>query len=150
MFTSGEAGTLTKHRAQVLYDGLCPFCLKSVALLRRLDWLHRLCFVDARQPEAVSVGPELDAGRLLEEMHLVAPDRYHVWCGFDALRWMAWRLPPLWLMAPFLYIPGVPSIGRLLYLWVARHRFELVPCHGGVCAPYQKSSHDPGEKRGHG
>jgi hypothetical protein len=26
-------------RAQVLYDGECPLCRKSVALLKRLDWL---------------------------------------------------------------------------------------------------------------
>ena len=32
-----------------------------------------------------------------------------------------------------LYIPGVPGLGQRLYLWVARNRFRLVPCHGGVC-----------------
>jgi hypothetical protein len=24
-------------------------------------------------------------------------------------------------------------LGQRLYLWVARHRFHLVPCHDGVC-----------------
>ena len=26
----------------VLYDGLCPLCLRSVAILKKLDWFGRL------------------------------------------------------------------------------------------------------------
>src|SRR5262249_15442322 len=36
--------------AVVLYDGQCPLCRRSVALLRRLDWLGRLAYADARDP----------------------------------------------------------------------------------------------------
>ena len=119
-------------RTQVLYDGQCAFCRKSVALLRRLDWLGRLTYVDARGPSRLPPGASLDPARLLEEMHVLTPDR-QVYHGFGALRWLAWRLPPLWALAPLLYIPGVPALGQRLYLWVARNRFRLVPCHGGVC-----------------
>ena len=35
--------------------------------------------------------------------------------------------------SPLLYLPGVPQIGQKIYLWVAKNRFRLVPCHGGVC-----------------
>ena len=119
-------------RAQVLYDGQCAFCRKSVELLRRLDWLHQLTYGDARDLTHLPAGASLEAARLLEEMHVLTPDR-HVYHGFGALRWLAWRLPLLWPLAPFLYIPGVPALGQRLYLWVARNRFRLVPCHGGVC-----------------
>ena len=119
-------------RAQVLYDGQCAFCRKSVALLRRLDWLGRLTYVDARGPSRLPPGASLDPARLLEEMHVLTPER-RVYHGFAALRWLAWRLPLLWPLAPLLYIPGVPALGQRLYLWVARRRFRLVPCHGGVC-----------------
>ena len=119
-------------RTQVLYDGQCAFCRKSVELLRRLDWLGRLTYVDARGPSRLPPGASLDPARLLEEMHVLTPDR-RVYHGFGALRWLAWRLPPLWVLAPLLYIPGVPALGQRLYLWVARRRFRLVPCHGGVC-----------------
>jgi predicted DCC family thiol-disulfide oxidoreductase YuxK len=47
---------------------------------------------------------------------------------------MAWRLPLLWAVAPLLYLPGVPWLGQKVYLWVARNRFNLVPCHDGGCA----------------
>jgi predicted DCC family thiol-disulfide oxidoreductase YuxK len=66
-------------------------------------------------------------------MHVLAPDGGRLYHGFAALRWLAWRLPPLWPLAPLLYVPGVLTVGQRLYLWVARNRFRLVPCHGGVC-----------------
>ena len=48
-------------------------------------------------------------------------------------RWGGRRLPLLWLSAPLLYLPGVPWLGQCIYLWVARNRFNLVPCRDGVC-----------------
>jgi predicted DCC family thiol-disulfide oxidoreductase YuxK len=121
-------------KAQVLYDGQCPFCIKSVNALKRLDWLHRLHFLDARDPAVLPPRePPLDPDRLLEEMHLLTPDGKQVYHGYGAFRWLAWRLPLLWPLAPLMYIPGVPQLGQKVYLWIARNRFRLVPCHGGVC-----------------
>jgi predicted DCC family thiol-disulfide oxidoreductase YuxK len=126
---------MSHKRARVLYDGHCTFCRGSVELLRRLDWLGRLEYADARDPANRPAGAApLDPGRLLEEMHVLTADGRRVYHGFAALRWLAWRLPLLWPAAPFLYLPGVPALGQRLYLWVARNRFRLVPCHGGVCA----------------
>lgn len=122
-------------KAVVLYDGACPLCQRSVRILKRLDWLKKLHFQDARDtkhlpPSEVPLVPR----RLLEEMHVVTPDRKQVYAGFKAFRWMAWRLPLTVLFAPFLYIPGVPWVGNKVYLWVARNRFKLVPCKDGVCS----------------
>jgi len=122
------------RRAQVLYDGQCPLCRKSVAVLRRLDWLGVLNYVDVRDPDKLAACDVIvEPGRLLEEMHLITPGGRQLLHGFKAFRWMAWRLPALWLLAPLLYLPGVPTLGQRAYLWVARNRFRLVPCHGGVC-----------------
>jgi predicted DCC family thiol-disulfide oxidoreductase YuxK len=121
-------------QALVLYDGLCPLCLKSVATLRKLDWLERLQFQNARDKDQLPPqNPPLEPTRLLEEMHLITPHGRQVYRGFEAFRWIAWRLPLLWPLAPFLYLPGMKSLGQRGYLWVARNRFRLVPCHGGVC-----------------
>jgi predicted DCC family thiol-disulfide oxidoreductase YuxK len=126
-------------KAVVLYDGLCPLCRKSVGILRRLDWFKRLAYADARDRAGLPVhDPPLEPDRLLEEMHLVVPQGSRVYHGFAGFRWMAWRLPLLWPLAPFLYVPGVPALGQRAYLWVARHRFRLVPCHGGVCTLNRK------------
>lgn len=121
-------------KAVVLYDGACPLCRRGVSILRRLDWFKQLTFHDARN---VAHLPKSDVPlvpkRLIEEMHVLTPDRKHAPAGFKAFRWMAWRLPLTALLAPFLYVPGVPWVGNKVYLWVAKNRFKLVPCKDGVC-----------------
>src|SRR3954452_19819961 len=94
-------------RAVVLYDGDCPLCRRSVAILKRNDWFGKLAYQNARDeagwpPSAVPLSKE----RLLEEMHVVTPDRQHAYAGFAAFRWMAWRLPLAWPLAPLMYLPG--------------------------------------------
>jgi predicted DCC family thiol-disulfide oxidoreductase YuxK len=133
----------TDPKAVVLYDGMCPFCRRGVRILARLDWLGRLRYQDARDTaRRPACEVPLDPKRLLEEMHVVTPDRKRAYAGYRAFRWMAWRLPPLWPLAPLMYVPGMLWLGNRAYLWVARHRFDLVPCEGGVC-----QLHRPGERR---
>ena len=133
MYPSPSQSEPTRN-AILLYDGDCAFCCKSVGILKRLDWLRRLQYQNCRETEklptsAVPLSPDL----LLEQMHLLTPDRKYVYRGFRAFRWMAWRLPLLLAIAPLLYIPGVPKIGQRIYLWIARNRFRLVPCEHGEC-----------------
>lgn len=121
-------------RAIVLHDGLCRFCQRGVRILKRLDWLRRLRFQDCRDVANLPPSAEpLDPRRLLEEMHVVTPDRKHALHGYRAVRWLAWRLPLGWPVAPLLYFPGVPWLGSKVYLWVARNRFKIVPCKDGIC-----------------
>jgi predicted DCC family thiol-disulfide oxidoreductase YuxK len=121
-------------KAVVLYDGDCPFCRKSVAILKRLDWLGRLQFQSARETDKLPPSREpLVLERMLDEMHVVTPDRRHALAGFRAFRWMAWRLPAVVVLAPVLYLPGVPWLGNRVYRWVAKNRYNLVPCDDGGC-----------------
>jgi predicted DCC family thiol-disulfide oxidoreductase YuxK len=121
--------------AVVLFDGDCRFCQRSVAILKRLDWLNKLQYQSARQVDQLPrTDPPLDPEELMKEMHVVPRAGWPIYRGFQAFRWMAWRLPVLWLIAPLLYLPGVPWLGNKAYLWVARNRFKLVPCKAGVCA----------------
>jgi predicted DCC family thiol-disulfide oxidoreductase YuxK len=126
--------TTTSGKAIILYDGQCPLCQKSVAILKRLDWLDRLTYHDARQSDTL---PEseipLDPQKLLEEMHLLTSDRKQVYVGFFAFRWIAARIPVLMGLFPLLFLPGVPALGTRVYRWVAKNRFGLVPCHDGQC-----------------
>jgi len=129
----------TDKRAIVLYDGGCAFCQKSVSILKRLDWSRRLDYSDARDVEHLpeSTVP-LEPARLLQEMHLLTPGRDKAYAGFRAFRWIAGRLPllrPLW---PLLFVPGIPWLGQRLYRWVARHRYDIVPCHNGQCSVPQR------------
>jgi predicted DCC family thiol-disulfide oxidoreductase YuxK len=118
----------------ILYDGGCPLCQRSIRLLKRFDWLRKLRPQDCRDiANLPRCEVPLDPKRLLEEMHVVTPDRKRAYAGFAAFRWMSWRLPPTWCVAPFLYLPGARWLGNKLYLWIARNRYNLVPCRDGVC-----------------
>jgi predicted DCC family thiol-disulfide oxidoreductase YuxK len=131
----------TPRRAAVFFDGNCAFCRKSIALLKRLDWCGRLTYVNFREADNPLLGtPALAQAPLADEMHLLTPDGSGVYHGFAAFRWLAWRLPALWPAAPLLHLPGVPALGQKLYLWIARNRFRLVPCHGGVCTIQRKET----------
>jgi predicted DCC family thiol-disulfide oxidoreductase YuxK len=125
----------SQPNAIVLYDGQCPLCRRSVAVLQRLDWLKSFNYQDARKVDEL---PEskvpLQPARLLEEMHVLTPDRKRVYAGFKAFRWIALRVPLLWPLLPLMYFPGIPALGQRIYLWVAKNRFNLVPCHNGQCA----------------
>jgi predicted DCC family thiol-disulfide oxidoreductase YuxK len=126
--------TNSKNKAVVLYDGACPLCQRSIAMIKKLDWFKALAYQDCRDktrwPESKV---PLVLKDMLTEMHLVTADRKKVYVGFKAFRWMCWRIPLTALFAPFLYIPGIPWLGNKVYLWVAKNRFNLVPCKDGVC-----------------
>lgn len=123
-----------KRQAIVLFDGACPLCRKSVALLKRLDWLKRLSYQDARDEEHLPKSAvRFEPARMLQEMHLLTPSRKRAYAGFRAFRWIAGRLPVFWVIWPLLFVPGVARLSQKLYLWVARNRFRLAACRDGDC-----------------
>ncbi len=108
---------------QVLYDGGCGLCLRTVTWLRRLDLLGRLQFVDvdADWERLAAAHRTLDRDACLAAMHVIAPDG-GITAGFDGFRTIARVVPPLWMTVPFLYLPGVAPVGRRIYRYVAVHR----------------------------
>jgi predicted DCC family thiol-disulfide oxidoreductase YuxK len=125
---------LGPDQAVVLYDGECPLCRKTTGVLERFDWFGRLRFHNCRDAAGIPThSAHLDPARTIQEMHVLTPDRTAAYSGFRAVRWIAGRVPVLWPLYPLLFIPGMAKVGQRLYLWVARNRFHLLPCRGGVC-----------------
>jgi predicted DCC family thiol-disulfide oxidoreductase YuxK len=122
------------EKALVLYDGDCGFCRASVDRLRALDWRRRLCYADARDPAVLAEHPRVDPVRALERLQLVRPGEATVLDGFFAFRWIAGRLPLLWPIWPFLWLPGASAVGVRAYDSVARNRFVFGRCEDGACA----------------
>ena len=116
----------------VIYDGHCGLCMRSVMVLRRLDWLKRLAYLDANDLELIGERfPTLPTEDLLHEIHMVnATGGY--WVGFYGFRRVAWLLPLLWPLAPLLYVPGVPWIGGRIYGYVAANRARNL-CESDAC-----------------
>src|SRR5579871_1447058 len=73
---------VTTNRGIVLYDGNCPLCQRSIRLLKRLDWLKKLHCQDCRDIENLPQSEvPLDQVQMLEQMHLVTPNRKQVYAG---------------------------------------------------------------------
>jgi predicted DCC family thiol-disulfide oxidoreductase YuxK len=115
----------------LLYDGTCGFCVRSLRVLKRLDFLGRLELVDATDRQGVEERfPLARTANLDSAMYAVT--KGGLYRGFDAFRRAGWALPIVaWLM-PLLYVPGVPQVGRWLYGIVARNRKSL-GCESDVC-----------------
>lgn len=121
-------------KSRVLYDGACAFCCKSIALLQKLDWLKKLDYVNVRDPaQPILHEPLIAAAPLLEQMHVLPPAGHALYGGYAAIRYLAWRLPLAWPIAPLLYLPGMTWLGQKIYLAIARNRFKIIPCEHGVC-----------------
>jgi predicted DCC family thiol-disulfide oxidoreductase YuxK len=114
------------ERPTLIYDGECGFCRRSVELLRRWDREHRIAVVPFQDRARVAAfGIPLPA--LAAAMHLVLPPPDgRVLAGADAAPEILRLLPgKRWLAWAFRF-PGVPSLARRVYGWIARSRRCLV------------------------
>lgn len=117
-------------RIVVLFDGTCGLCRRSVVILKVLDWLHRLEFADFTDEHVRKEhAPDIKPAALEKAMHIKLTDGSFK-KGFRAFRALCWNLPPLWVLAPFLYIPGMTAIGDWVYDNVASRRMR---CGDGAC-----------------
>jgi predicted DCC family thiol-disulfide oxidoreductase YuxK len=122
----------------LIYDGACGLCRSTVAVLQRLDVAGRVEFLDALSdwPRIHGAFPSLLQEECLATMHVVTADG-GIEKGFDAYRALSWSLPLLWPVAPLLYVPGVPVLGRRIYASVAaqRHRTGCPAVPAGSAVP---------------
>ena len=119
---------------QVLYDGQCSLCQRSMEALAARDVRKVLRFVDLHSVDVKTVHPTLTPEACRDEMHVVTPEG-RVLKGFYAFRHLWGRLPRTAWMAPFLHVPGASLIGNLVYRWVARRRYQLnaARCDAQTC-----------------
>jgi predicted DCC family thiol-disulfide oxidoreductase YuxK len=129
---------------RVAFDGSCILCVRSAGLIHRLDVCDRLRLCDFRDERDDSALVGVDRERAQREMLVNVGIE---WLGgFRALRWMAWRLPLLWPLAPFMYLPGATILGERVYAWLAVNRFNLV---GGTCSGAQCENPNVVDKLSH-
>lgn len=115
--------------SDLVFDGNCIFCVRSVGIIHRLDIFSMVRLHNFRDLGDVSWKSEVDRDRAEKEIILRTPDGK--WLGgFNAFRYMAFRLPWLMVLAPFLYLPGIAQLGDAVYKLVAANRYALL---GGHC-----------------
>jgi predicted DCC family thiol-disulfide oxidoreductase YuxK len=117
----------------VVYDGLCPLCIRSMVILDYLDLRGRLVFVDLEREwaRAHAQAPGLTPEAARHAMHVVGPDG-RVYRGFFGFRALTAVLPPLWVLFPLAHLPLADRAGGWIYDRVARSRGREL-CRAETC-----------------
>lgn len=123
---------MTSKAVNIIYDGDCGFCVRSLKVLSALDVRGLLRFHKSQNPETFVQFPALRGADVADAMYAVVagelPQR-----GFFAFRRVMWSSPLLWLLLLLFYFPGASIVGPRLYAWVARNR-KLFGCESNPCA----------------
>jgi predicted DCC family thiol-disulfide oxidoreductase YuxK len=129
----------------VLFDGGCPMCRRTVRWLRRIDWRHRLQFVDATDAEArARVAPGLSEAAVMVEMYVVdlqedaARRRLHG--GYEGWLRIARVVPVMWPLRLVGGLPGIRQLGHAVYRRIAAKRVRRGRCTDDLCAPVPRGS----------
>jgi predicted DCC family thiol-disulfide oxidoreductase YuxK len=112
-------------KVDVIYDGRCSFCLRSLRVVRTLDVRDVLRFHDASDRDAVIQRFPILAEADLDEAIYAVDDCGRSYRGFDAFRRIARTSPLQWPLIPLLYLPGARIVGDRIYAVIARNRQRL-------------------------
>lgn len=115
----------------IIYDGQCSFCVRSLLIVRTLDLYGSLRFYDSRQPATFARFSSLRQVDVDAAMYAEVEGE-ELYSGFFAFRRLIWNSPLLWILIPVFYFPGASLYGPRVYTWVARNRNKL-GCHSRVC-----------------
>lgn len=109
---------------EMIYDGECGFCKRSMAAFLAFDGLHQISVRDYRtNPSPVVASEKVD-----KALYLVTRDKQAI-PGFDAYRYAVLRVPGLWWQVPLFYVPFVSKLaGRPIYNWIAANRGVISQC----------------------
>jgi predicted DCC family thiol-disulfide oxidoreductase YuxK len=117
-------------RIQVLYDGHCPLCNRTVRVLRFFDLFARLECLDFRRLNLAEYNRRhnfaLTIQDLDREMYVISRGQSYI--GYYGYRVLAVALPAFWLLSPLMFLPGVSWVGERVYGYIARNRLGLVHC----------------------
>lgn len=106
---------------EMIYDGQCGFCVRSMAWFLAFDGLQQIKVRNFRTDPSPLVGDL----QLEKALYLVRGQGKPL-PGFDAYRYVVLRVPGLWWMVPLFYIPVLSRlVGRPAYNWIARNRGRL-------------------------
>src|SRR5579862_6292753 len=119
-------------RFRVLYDGQCEICQACVSWLSTLDHEHKTIALPIIAENLPSVDPRLNLDECLQQLHVVTPDG-QILVGWDAVAGLALLFPSTWLIRTLGQRFLFRCPGKLLYGFVARHRYSLSKCRGGAC-----------------
>jgi predicted DCC family thiol-disulfide oxidoreductase YuxK len=117
----GEAWKRWIGDMEMIYDGKCGFCFRSMVWFLSFDGLQQIRVRDFRTDPS----PVVSDAQLEQALYLVLPDGRAL-PGFEAYRYVVPRVPGLWWQIPFFYVPVLSRlIGHPIYNWIAGNRAWL-------------------------
>jgi predicted DCC family thiol-disulfide oxidoreductase YuxK len=117
----GEAWKRRIGDMEMIYDGRCGFCVRSMAWFLAFDGLGQIKIRDFR----TNPSPVVSDAQVEKALYLVLPDGRAL-PGFEAYRHVVLRVPGLWWLVPFFYIPVLSRLlGHPAYNWIAANRSRL-------------------------
>jgi predicted DCC family thiol-disulfide oxidoreductase YuxK len=103
---------------EMIYDGRCGFCVRSMIWFLAFDGLGQIKTRDFR----TNPSPVVSDAQMEKTLYLVLPDGRAL-PGFEAYRYVVLRVPGLWWQIPFFYVPVFSRLfGHPIYNWVAGNR----------------------------
>jgi predicted DCC family thiol-disulfide oxidoreductase YuxK len=117
-------------------DGYCQYCRATGRMIQRLAGEGRIAVSSFRHSdEFFCFG--IEPAALIRRMHVVDLETGEAQAGFEAVRLLARRLPPLWPLRPLLWAAGALGQGEHLYDALAARR-RIIPdprsCEGeSIC-----------------
>jgi predicted DCC family thiol-disulfide oxidoreductase YuxK len=124
----GEAWKRRIGDMEMIYDGRCGFCVRSMAWFLAFDGLRQIRVRDFR----TAPSPVVSDAQLEKALYLVLPDGRAL-PGFEAYRYVVPRVPGLWWQVPFFYVPVLSRlVGHPIYNWVAANRSRLSSLRVGL------------------
>ncbi len=113
------------ERDTLYFDGQCGLCRRSIRIIRSLDWLNRLRFVDSNSlPDDELPVPRDDALTGIPMRSRTGK----AMIGFPAVRRALVQTPLGAIPAALLFIPGVSHIGARVYNHIAANRGRDIAC----------------------
>jgi predicted DCC family thiol-disulfide oxidoreductase YuxK len=130
----GEVWKRKMGAMEMVYDGECGFCVRSMAWFLAFDGLAQIKIRDFRtDPSSVVSDAQME-----KALYLVLPDGRAL-PGFEAYRYVVLRVPGLWWQVPFFYVPVLSRlIGHPVYNWIAANRGRLSAMRTALPRPLAK------------
>ena len=109
----------------VIYDGECNFCIFQIEKIKLLDRSgERFQFLSLHDSAARQHCPDLTTEMLMKEMYVIdTRGSYHA--GPQAVRYIAAKLPLLWIFLPILHFKPTYLLISHFYRLVAANRYRI-------------------------
>jgi predicted DCC family thiol-disulfide oxidoreductase YuxK len=117
----GAAWKCAMGDMEMIYDGRCGFCVRSMVWFLAFDGLGQIKLRNFRTDPS----PIVSDAQMQKALYLVLPDGRAL-PGFEAYRYVVLRVPGLWWQIPLFFVPVLSRlVGHRVYNWIASHRSLL-------------------------